>query len=443
MLFDNENFTNRQRRVIYEIGRNFRKRLDHEKRKLIVLNLIVLFIPILFGVLLSVFDNNQPQYYFFVIVFIFIVGFNIYKKIKDLNHLKNQDDYIIGLFYADKDKRVIGTADKKLKQVRLSSVIIALVTFFISVIVGAIVFNQGKTDFDKLTTVEGIIEEAKYSSEKIDIKLKDDDTIYRITSIYVDVFDYDEFNEVAKEGDMITFLCDEKRNNFRPVYYVEVNGVEFLTKDEVLKADEENIFIGKIICFVFLGIALISFGSYIYYKNFIYKRNKENEYLNLDFTEAELKELEESLNKGHIDINNEIYIKTGYPKSYLILYLIFGVISLGLLIGSVFALNELVAFLVLLSLGLLFGLMVLIGIYDLTKNFEELKGNKLIAHRFFKKKEIDISELKLIRITPTYIKFIDKDGKTFCRMASQTLRVGEIIEELSNRGVRVESDIVI
>ena len=166
MLFDNENFTNRQRRVIYEIGRNFRERLDHEKRKLIVLNLIVLFIPILFGVLLSVFDNNQPQYYFFVIVFIFIVGFNIYKKIKDLNHLKNQDDYIIGLFYADKDKRVIGTADKKLKQVRLSSVIIALVTFFISVIVGAIVFNQGKTDFDKLTTVEGIIEEAKYSSEK-------------------------------------------------------------------------------------------------------------------------------------------------------------------------------------------------------------------------------------------------------------------------------------
>ncbi len=189
----------------------------------------------------------------------------------------------------------------------------------------------------------------------------------------------------------MTLLAGElRKNNKRFIYYAEINGTELLTKAEVLKADADNLMIGKIMCLITSNLAILSLILIFVYKATIYKNNKAKEIYDLSFTDNEIQQ--KLYYDDEIEITKNIYIKTSYPKWALWVYIVFLIISIGLMIGSFFIKEP--GKWVCLGIGLFIGLISALGFFDLLKNYEILDNDKLIVNRFFKKKIILIQDVK-------------------------------------------------
>jgi len=439
MLVENGNYTERQKNIIKKLGKEHRENIDKDKKKNILHKLYFILFSICCGVLVVVFNQEYIILvgFFITLNFIFL-PINISKKNKQLNKLKEENDYTIGLFYADSDPKIKGNANKKLKAQKIPSIVLTICGFTMAVLILFISLNDESTDYSSLTTVQGVIKEAKYNGGKdkeIEITFLNDDITYVVTSTYVDEFDWDEFYGVADKEHTMTLYCDKVYNdNYRNVYYAEINGVELLTEEEVLIADADNNKLGSILCIIFGIGTVIALSSYPIYKSIIYPKNKSKEIYDLEFTDEEFKEIEDK-NIDYIDIiENPTYIKTSYPKWVLIFYLVFGIMGIGFMIGSFFS-KETSDFWSILFIGLFFVLITVIGLIDLTKNFEELNGDTLTVNRFFKKKIIMVKDIKAINTNAQYTVFVDRNGKTLCRISSMTKGLNDIVETLQKRGI--------
>ena len=214
--------------------------------------------------------------------------------------------------------------------------------------------------------------------------------------------------------------------------------MEYLTFEEVKIRQEENKQLGIIFGSVFTFIGIASFTYLLFYKNVLYKKYKENEIFNLDYNDEELNEIMEEYKEYS---GGTSYIKTSYPKSFLYIFIGFSVISLGLIIGSLFAMSNLELFIILMVIGVIFGLISILGLFDLTKNYEVLDKDTLIVNRFFKKKVINVKDIKNVRYIGLYVCFYGHNDKILCRIDVNTVGVNDIVEELISRGVMVNVDL--
>jgi hypothetical protein len=126
MLFDNENYTERQREIIKKIGKERRETINKEKKKVVLTYCGVILFMIALGTFLGIKADNIALIILTILMSIAIFGLNISKKNNQLDELKNQDDYQIGLFFGDVDNKVKGNAYKKYKQVRLVCIFITI-----------------------------------------------------------------------------------------------------------------------------------------------------------------------------------------------------------------------------------------------------------------------------------------------------------------------------
>ena len=438
MLIDSGNFTERQRNIISTIGKEKREFIDRDRNRFVLVQIcIMLSVAVIFFFLVIIGYVEFTYDVVLVIVAFVTLGSIISHKQKQLNELKGQSDYKIGLYYGSSYRKVIGNANKKLKSIRISSFIIAPLFLIMVLVIFLININDEPTDFRELREAQGVLEEALYyKNDRLEIELKYDNVKYRVSSLYFDEINIDEFYEFAEQGMSVVLLYKNSNNDkIRNVYFIEIDGKVFLSEEEVIQAEKENTLIGWIVCAVFAFFTLFTTIYYFVYKRTIYRKNKAQEIYNLDFTDDEIKELQVEIAEN--DEITDVYIKTSYPKWALNILIVFSIIGWGIFIGAFFIKDPLGMW-VCIGMGLFFGLVSAVALFDLTRNNEVLDKDNFTVIRFFKKKTIKAKDLKSISEKGQYIIFSDRNGKTFCRVSSMTKNIDKIVEALGKRGVKIE-----
>ncbi|HHZ11703.1 MAG TPA: hypothetical protein GYA05_03200, partial [Acholeplasmataceae bacterium] len=251
-MFDNDLFTERQKEIIVKIGKDHKEKLDKEKRRVYGVHFSILFVllaVVFVLVLTEIFNPGQGL--IFAVILIIAAGSNISRNSKVYENLKGQDDYAVGLHFVDKDPRVVGNADNRLKATRVGTLVSGIFALVIALICLLVSLFDKPTDFSALEEVNGTVHSVRLERERILISLQDDDREYAVPGIYLKKVDWAEFEKAAKRGKSITVLANTTKEGVRYVYYLEVEGTEFLTREEVSEAENRNLRIGYALAAVF------------------------------------------------------------------------------------------------------------------------------------------------------------------------------------------------
>jgi len=446
MIFDNPNFTERQKSIISEIGKEYRNKIDKDKKVYVMgMSLFLIIMTTILIIFAAVEFTSVGYSVILSIMLIVTIGIGISKKKNQLDLLKQGNDYEIGLFYASRSPKIIGNAEKNKRRTKMSSIIVGVVSALMALMIALILVFSKPKNFDDLIKVEGFIDVINYypTDDKIDIKLTDDNNKYQITSLYTGKMNVDQFLNAAKKGKVIVLHYNNKDldDDVKNVYLVEVEGTAFLTKQDVLSADGQNKRVGWILVGIFSFVDFLTIPYYFIYRETAYKKNKSKEIYNLDLTDEEIKSIEDPVSEDATLESESIYIKTTYKKWMLNLYIFFAILGVGFIIGAFFV-GDPTGFGVLIGFGLFLEFIASLGLFDLHKNYEVLDGNTFIVNRFFKKKVIDVKDIKSIFINNQYTIFMDKYNKRIFMIANMTVGLGDIVDVLEKRGVRVEVNIM-
>ena len=113
MLIDSGNFTERQRNIISTIGKEKREFIDRDRNRFVLGQIcIMLSVAVIFFFLVIIGYVEFTYDVVLVIVAFVTLGSIISHKQKQLNELKGQSDYKIGLYYGSSYRKVIGNANK-------------------------------------------------------------------------------------------------------------------------------------------------------------------------------------------------------------------------------------------------------------------------------------------------------------------------------------------
>ena len=290
MLTNKGVFTERQKEIITRIGHERRESISHEKKKLAWGYCGVLLIFIIIAAVLVLLDNDKlPLAFAFVVMWAAVTGMSLSRKIRELKYVSLQDDYNVGLFFADKDHRVIGNAQKRLKAQLIPSIVMSVLGLMVFIVSFVIVSIDKPPLFDSMIQKQGMLSKAVYvdGMDAIEIEFENDNMIYYVNSIFVKGFDWEEFLEISEPGDAMVILYKVFNNKRRNIYYAEVNGVILLSQEEALKAHHDNARVGWLLTIIFGLIALAGLIYYPFYRFVIYKKRKDREIFDLSLANIE------------------------------------------------------------------------------------------------------------------------------------------------------------
>ena len=458
MLFDNGRFTERQRGILCELGRDRRKTLEREKRRSYwrIFGGAVCFAALMAALLLL--DREEGLAYLIFLVPLGLIALIVLvrQKQRRFRELSQMNDYDLGLYYADRDRRVAGNAEKSLKRNRVLFLLLGTVCMACAVLM-LFLIQYEPMDFSACRRVEGPLENAEYYSgrgERIEIHLSGDSTVYRVNGLYVDEFDWDEFYLLASRGDTMVLLTDETSKGKCRVYYAESNGHALLTEEEVRAADEHNSRIGFAVGIAMLVAGLATFACYPIYRRLIYRRNLAAEIYDLSFTEEERSAILNVREQGAVDAARPALltddqpggeraqqrIELRSPRWITWFFLFFAVAcDIGSLCVFLFAdpSERLLVGFALLGVSLIGW----VGIILLRSSKTILDGDRLICISFGRKKEIPIREISLVVITKSAACCLDRAGKKLCSLDVLYQGFGDVIDVLEQYGCVVMDEI--
>ncbi len=442
MLSDNPKYTPRQREIIAQIGKKQRSQLKKHKQKVVLSFVGILVFIFAFCALVVALDRT----YLFLVLFFAVIGPVIFgsltfQRLKRYDDFKATDDYSVGLFFADSDVQVKGNAKKKQKTVRLAFFLLAGMSLLIAAALCIALCAQQPKDFSALERVQGKIQSVEAIDDFIEIRLQDDETIYKVFPRYSKAFELDEFLAVADKETPLILRCEKEPNGLKSVYYAEFKGREFLNEAEVTAIDHRE----KTEMTYTLGFfAAITVGLFVFpfvYRATIYKKNSAKEIYDLNFTDEELQSLSPQ-NPARSRTAAEapvVSIRTGAPRwMKVFLWIIFGGGLIGILCGAIIP-KTTGGKLAVSLFSLFFFLLGLLGVLDMLLNREILEGDTLTVRRFFVKKMIPVKNIRRIALNVTWWVFFDAESHVLCRIDINSLGANAIIENLSQRGVLVDN----
>lgn len=458
MLFDNGRFTERQRGILCELGRDHRKTLEREKCRAYwrIFGGAVCFAALMAALLLLDREEGLAYLIFFVPLGLIALIVLVRQRQRRFLELARMNDYDLGLYYADRDRRVAGNAEKGLKRNRLSFLLIGTLFMACAVLLLFLIRDE-PMDFSACLRVEGPLENAEYyrgRGERIEIRLSGDSTVYRVSSLYVDEFDWDEFYLIASRGDTMVLLTDESSKGKCNVYYAESNGHALLTEEEVRTANEHNSRIGFAVGIAMLVAGLATFACYPIYRRLIYRRNLAAEIYDLSFTEEERSAIQNVREQGAGDAARpelstddqpggeraQQRIELRSPRWFTGFFLFFAVAcDIGSLCAFLFAdpSERLLIGFSLLGVSLIGW----VGVIALQSTKTILDGDRLICSSFGRKKEIPIREISRVVITKSAACCLDRAGKKLCSLDVLYQGFGDVIDVLEQHGCVVMDEI--
>ena len=150
------------------------------------------------------------------------------------------------------------------------------------------IFAEGE-DYYALMPITGKLEyyrEQNGKNKYIAIGLYDVPTEYRLSSIYLDEFDYSFFDEV-EAGDTITIFIDNSKDHeitlgvprklYNYFYYLAADGKEYFTYEDYIKSHERNDNVAWIIVGVGITIFVVATVALIIGYLVCKKRKKEED----------------------------------------------------------------------------------------------------------------------------------------------------------------------
>ena len=273
-----------EKAVLAKLGREYRASYKERRKKLIRNFSVGSGLVLLAIVLLLYFIRSSFTAQIIGIGILYAVAFAITLFIC-LNNMKTElsnDDVWLGNKYQFTNKKVKGASKHKFKMI---CILCASLMFFGATFMLALfgVFTE-EPNYDEYPHVTGKIEYCREQTGKysyIAIGFYDNPTEYRLSSIYLDEFDYSFFKEV-KIGDKVTVYVDNDKDRefsisgvskkqWNSFYYLSTSRNEYFTYDDYVKSREHNEMVEIIISGVGISIFVAS-GVTIPIAYFVCKR---------------------------------------------------------------------------------------------------------------------------------------------------------------------------
>ncbi len=443
MIYDNDKFTDEQRRIISEIGIKNKKKFDRKKKLGIVQSIYSFLLFVVLGVIMYMLNDGEITIPLIIVgAGIFLGVSNIFKTGKKLKDEQEIDDYQIGLRYAGKDVEVIGNSKKALKQTRLGmGIFLGILGCLLIPMLAYMAFSGEMIEYSNLDEVTGILVEGYTDSDgDLFMKFEGDEVIYKFTSMYVDVLDVDAIFDEIELGDEITVYADDPFDGtndvFRNSYYLESKGIEYMNHDLMEEAYIRNQNLGLM---MFWGAIIVFVGVVVFYFTYIrytYEKNLSKEKYDLSI---KYNPIANSDGNDVFDIKSVKRIETYASKAFIGVVIGLNVFSIIATVLAIIFIEDITDKLIAFLIGIVFIVFSVMAYIDVTKHNEILEGQHLIVNRFFKTKMIFIGDIRSIQFAGVNVSFLNKDGDVLTRIAAQTKNLDKIIEELERTGVIIES----
>ncbi|MCD4826389.1 MAG: hypothetical protein K8Q99_01255 [Acholeplasmataceae bacterium] len=441
MIVDNDKFSNEQKQIITNIGKKNRdnKHKLFRKLKMTALFAAAFSSSLLLGVYML--DGLGISTLILLSIIGIVIGvLNYTKAKKTIVEVLSKSDYEIGLYYADKDKEIIGNGYKSFKQAKIGLIVISVMGLFMVIMMSIIFSLQNPVDYDSLTEITGRLKEARLDSDdNLNLILEDDITKYSISSIYTSELDIDRIFDEIGLRDNVVFLVNEARevNNGirRSVYYFEVESIVYMDYDLMMQGYQANHNIGVTMIIVFAILSIGSIGTLIVQKNIILVKKQSKEKYDLSIKVVDLENIDDT---EIFEMMHKPKIDTFAPKGLL---MVVAIIMIASILGIIFSLILIKDPTDKLIISIFLGIMAIVcavGYYDGLKHNERIEGNYFIIYRFFKVKKIDIKDIKRVSSRGQFVTLSDINNETLARMSSMTGNLDKIIERLSEYGVIIE-----
>ena len=212
---------------------------------------------------------------------------NIFSMLSGMKKELGLNDVSLGNKHKFENKKVKGASKYKFK--RITAVCISGMFLGIVLLLPLLLISGEKQDYDDFTQITGKLEYYRKHTGRnsyIALGFYDMETEYRLSSIYLNEFDYSFFVEV-KKGDTVTVLIDNDkdrefslrgidRKRWNHFYYLAADGNEYFTYNDYVISRERNDRIGFIISMV--GIAIFAASSVaLVSAYFVCKKNEKAE----------------------------------------------------------------------------------------------------------------------------------------------------------------------
>ena len=274
--------------VLAEMGRRYRESYNRRKKKFIIAFSVVG--TAVLSALLLIFFFLEASTGFIAIMGLLgalALAVNNFSMLSGMKKELGLNDVSLGNKHKFENKKVKGASKYKFK--RITAVCISGMFLGIVLLLPLLLISGEKQDYDDFTQITGKLEyyrEHTGRNSYIALGFYDMETEYRLSSRYLNEFDYSFFDEV-KKGDTVTVLIDNDKNRefslrgidrkrWNHFYYLAADGNEYFTYNDYVISRERNDRIGFIISMV--GIAIFAASSVaLVSAYFVCKKNEKAE----------------------------------------------------------------------------------------------------------------------------------------------------------------------
>ncbi len=440
---DNINFSERQIKILEDIGKRFRPTIKKGIRNfsLALIIIYLLLLCVLFWL------ANQGEQNVFIAIFlgvlllgVFLLNWFLYRK--KLKKLLEADDFTIGLHYRNTDPRVIGNALKAKSGVMPAFWILGILYLFSSIGLGIIHLTTVKPDYNQLVYQTMVVETIKDFKDEIKLTFVGDDHEYIISSIYFDYIDTDNLvlNVLPEDTVEIGYkaLLDDKMTS---IYFFRSEGITYMDEAIFHQGYDANQRIGYIIFIVCSAVTMVCLvGGFLYYY-LVYKKRLGQETIDLEKTEAEIqliKEEQESLENEIRTVDFELKVSDITKFVSVILSVIFTII-IFVSVRDVSASDKLFVGIVASLFALVFWRWTIACFY----NKDIIKDEMYIKKRFLGTKQVELKHIKLIRRSRNNIgtlsfELIGFDNNVIFWVISVDKKNEMLLEAFQKSGVHIE-----
>ncbi|MCH5162828.1 MAG: hypothetical protein J1G38_05000 [Clostridiales bacterium] len=195
------------------------------------------------------------------VMLVFAIALNLLVTLAGLKKELNWDDFALGEKYKFTDKRVKGASKNKF----IATLVLCITLMLLGAVfmLGLIGISAERKNFDELTPITGQLEYCREQYGKyayVAIGFYNIPTEYRLSSTYLDEFDYSFLKEV-KVGDTITIYIDSsadsefslsgvKKKKWNNFYYLATEEKEYFSYEDYIKSEEYY----EYVCYVIVGL---------------------------------------------------------------------------------------------------------------------------------------------------------------------------------------------
>lgn len=439
---DKINFSERQVKILEDIGRKYRPMLKKDIKNLSIVFFVIYLL--LLSVLFWLSNQGDKNFVIAIVLGILSLGvllLNWFLYRNKLKKLLKADDFTVGLHYRYKDPRIFGNAVKAKSHVMPAFWILGILYLFCSLGLGIINLTTVKLDYNQLIYQTKIVETVSDFEDEIIFTFVGDNHDYIISSIYFDYIDTDSLilNVLPTDTVQIGYktLLDDKMT---AIYFFSSEDIIYMDEAIFDQGYEANQRIADIIFIVCTSITISCLVGGLSYYYLVYKKRLEKEEISFEKTEEEIQTFQE-LNPVESEIKPldfELKVSDVTKLISITLSIVFTIILI-ISIRDVSASDKLFVGIIASLFALVFWRWTIACFY----NRDVIRDGIYIKKRFLGTKQVELKEIKMIKSYTNNIgilsfEIIGFDNSVIFWAISVDKKNEVLLDAFKNSGVHIE-----